>query len=64
MFVLHLSLAILSFSVKLNSFALASKAKIILHLSGCVLIFQENANLIEMIVKKATAGTDQGFTSV
>ena len=33
MFILHLPLAVSSFSVKLSSFALASKARIVLHYS-------------------------------
>ena len=46
MFTPYLPLAVFSFSVKLSSFALASKARIILHDSYLKLIFQNiNVNL-------------------
>ena len=45
MFILLLPLAVFSFSVKLSSFALASKARISLHYSHqCIHFFQENIN--------------------
>ena len=48
MFILHLPLAVFSFSVKLSSFALASNARIILHYSHLCAHFLKgnlNANL-------------------
>ena len=45
MFILHLPLAVFSFSVKLSSFALASKVRIILRYSHlCTNCFKENIN--------------------
>ena len=46
MFILNLSLAVFSFSVKLSSLALASKVRIVLHYSHlCThFFFQENKN--------------------
>ena len=45
MFILHLQLAMFSFSVKLSSFALVSKVRISLHYSHlCTHFFQENIN--------------------
>ena len=45
MFTPHLPLAVFSFSEKLSSFALASKARIILHYCHlCTHFFQENRN--------------------
>ena len=42
MFILHLPLAVFSFSVKLRNFALASKARIILYYSHlCTLYFKK-----------------------
>ena len=42
MFILHLSLAVFSFSVKLSNFALALKARIILHCSHSCTYFIKN----------------------
>ena len=55
MFILHLPLAVFSFSVKLGSFSLASKARMILHYSYLCINFsrkhkRENVNLTSPFV--------------